>query len=109
MTYATRLHEKAQEQEFGRTCDEHILEHLFQAIENESLIQKCILKGWNLSQFLTEGGQIEDILLQMHDMKVPIDDRYVVGVNIPYQQRTYQSPYKEDTPVLCRHSGYDRK
>ena len=112
VTYATRLREKAQECEFGGTCDERILEHLIQTIENESLIQKCISKGWNLSQFLTEAGQIEDISLQMRDMKVPLYDNYVARVNVPYKQRPYRRPYrsdKEHIPVLCRHCGYDRK
>ena len=46
-------------------------------------MQKCISKGWNLSQFLTEAGQIEDISLQMRDMKAPLADRYATRVNIP--------------------------
>ena len=70
VTYATRLREKAQDCEFGTATqsDERILEHLIQTIENESLIQRCISKGWNLSQFLTEAAQIEDISLQMQDI-----------------------------------------
>lgn len=61
ITYATRLREKSQDCEFGETCDDRILEHLIQTIENEVLIQRCISKGWCLSQFLTEAAQIEDI------------------------------------------------
>ena len=82
-TYATRLREKSQECKFGGTCDERILEHLIQTIENESLIQKCISKEWNLSQFLTEAGQIEDIWLHMRDMKVSLYDKYVARVDVP--------------------------
>ena len=65
-----------------------------------------------MSQFLTEAGQIEDISLQMRDMKVPLHDNYVARVNVPYKQRPYRRPYrsdKEHIPVLCRHRGYDRK
>ena len=66
--YATRLQEKAHDFEFGDTCDEIILEHLIQTIENTHLIQKCISKNWTLQQFLTDAGQIEDVLIQVHDM-----------------------------------------
>ena len=69
VAYATRLREKAHECEFGDTNDERILEHLIQTIENEQLIQKCISKSWTLQQFLREAGQIEDISIQVHDMK----------------------------------------
>ena len=83
VTYATRLREKAQDCEFGDVsqCDERILEHLIQTIENESLIQKCIPKGQNLSQFLTEAGQIEAISLQMRDMKIIDQDRQIAKVD----------------------------
>ena len=72
VAYATRLREKAHNCEFGNTQanDERILEHLIQTIENKMLIQKCISKAWTLQEFLTEAGQIEDILLQMRDMSV---------------------------------------
>ena len=69
VAYATRLREKAHECEFGDTNDGRILEHLIQTIENEQLIQKCISKSWTLQQFLREAGQIEDISIQVHDMK----------------------------------------
>ena len=83
VTYATRLREKAQDCEFGSAaqCDERILEHLIQTIENESLIQRCISKGWSLSQFLTEAGQIEDISLQMRDMKLGDRERQVARID----------------------------
>ena len=83
MTYATRLREKAQDCEFGTAtqCDERILEHLIQTIENESLIQRCISKGWNLSQFLVEAGQIEDISLQMQDMKLGDREKQIARVD----------------------------
>ena len=83
VTYATRLREKAQDCEFGDAsrCDERILEHLIQTIENESLIQKYISKGWNLSQFLMEAGQIEDISLQMQDMKIIDQERQIAKVD----------------------------
>ena len=83
VTYATRLREKAQDCEFGTAaqCDERILEHLIQTIENESLIQRCISKGWNLSHFLTEAGQIEDISLQMQDMKLGDREKQIARVD----------------------------
>ena len=30
--------------------------------------------------------------MQMRDMKVPLDDKYVARVNIPYQQRPFRRP-----------------
>ena len=74
VAYATRLREKAHECEFSDTYDERILEHLIQTIEIQQLIQKCISKGWTLSQFPLEAGQIADIsvIVFLHDMKVNI-------------------------------------
>ena len=63
VTYATRLRGKAQDCEFGTAtqCNERILEHLIQTIENESLIQRCISKvsdgsGPNRGHFLANAG-----------------------------------------------------
>ena len=83
VTYTTRLREKAQDCEFGTAtqCDEHILEHLIQTVENESLIQSCISKGWNLSQFLMEAGQIQDISLQMQDTKLGDWEKQIAWVD----------------------------
>ena len=52
------------------TSDQRILEHLIQTIENKQMIQKCILKNWTLLQFLLEAEWIEDILIQVYDMKM---------------------------------------
>ena len=51
VAYATRLREKAHDCDFGTNCDERILEHLIQTIENQVLIQKCISKSWTLQEF----------------------------------------------------------
>ena len=80
MAYATRLREKAHECEFGVTNDERILEHLIQTLENEQLIQKCISKSWTLQQFLREAGHIEDISIQVHDMKADTADLGIAKV-----------------------------
>ena len=76
MANATRLREKAHECKFGYINDEKILEHLIQ-IENQHLIQKCISKSWTLQQFLTEAAQIEDISIQVHDMKADLAYREI--------------------------------
>ena len=68
-SYAARLIEKAQDCEFGTTHDERILEHIIQTIDNKTLIQKAINKEWNLTQFLREAGQMEDIKRQVTGMK----------------------------------------
>lgn len=66
--YAARLREKAKECEFGTTFDERILEHIIQTIDNKKLIEKAISKTWDLTRFLTEASQTEDIARQMRDM-----------------------------------------
>ena len=76
--YAARLREKANECDFGDTLEDRILEHIIQTIENPTLIQKCITKGWNLNQFLLEASQMEDTSLQVRDMR-PYSDRGTVA------------------------------
>ena len=66
--YAARLREKANECEFGTACEDRILEHLIQTINNQGLIQKAINKKWNLTQFLTEAAS-----LQVCGMRIPED------------------------------------
>ena len=108
VTYATRLREKAQECDFKDSCDDRILEHLIQTIENEALIQKCISKGWSLCQFLTEAGQIEDISLQMQDMKASPWEKQIAMVNsykksrrnVQINIRIYQILWRSHAPIV---------
>ena len=51
-SYAARWHQKANECDFGETCEDRILEHLVRMIENQPLVQKTINQKWNLTQFL---------------------------------------------------------
>ena len=67
--YAAGLREKAKECEFGNTCDERILEHIIQTIDNKKLIEKAISRTWDLTRFLTEASQTEDIARQMQDLE----------------------------------------
>ena len=66
--YAARLREKAKECEFGDTFDERILEHIIQTIDNKKFIERAISKTWDLTRFLTEASQTEDIARQIQDM-----------------------------------------
>ena len=75
--YASRLREKANDCEFEGTCEERILEHLIQTTHKRTLIQKAINKKWNLSQFLTEAIQTEDTSLQINDMRITEDVKFV--------------------------------
>ena len=112
IAYAARLREKAYNCEFGDKSDDRILEHIIQTIKNQHLIQKSIAKSWELSQFLLEAGQTEDISLQVHDMKDLLDGRHIAGVRIPDKQRTFWNHYssdKEDVAVVCRYCDYERK
>ncbi|CAH3177125.1 unnamed protein product [Porites lobata] len=65
---AAKLREKAKECEFGDTFDERILEHIIQTIDNKKLIKRAIIKTWDLTRFLTEASQTEDIARQIQDM-----------------------------------------
>ena len=85
-TYAARLREKSKDCEFDNN-DERILEHLIQTVESKVLIQKAINKAWNLDQFISEAGQMEDIAKQVTDMK---DDKKVA--KIQGQDRSYSKP-----------------
>ena len=67
--YAARLREKAKECEFGSTYDGRILEHIIQTIDNKKLIENAISKTWDLTRFLTEASQTEDIARQTQDME----------------------------------------
>ena len=92
--------------------DDRILEHMIQTIENQHLIQKCIAKRWELSQFLLEAGQTEDIFLQIHAMKDSVDGRHIAKVHIPEKQGNFWNHYssdKEDVAVVCRYCCNDRK
>ena len=67
LSYATRLREIARTCEFENT-DERLLEHLIQTVANKALVQKAVNKKWDLTQFLQEAAQMEDIQQQMSDM-----------------------------------------
>ena len=111
MAYATRLREKAHECEFGDTNDERILEQLIQTIENEQLIQKCISKSWTLQQFLRDAGQIEDILIQVHDMKADTTDWGIAKVmSHRRNQKPRQPEYHErvESVEYCTYCGLTR-
>ena len=70
IAYTARLTEKAHDScNIGSMCDERILEHLIQTIEDSALIQKCTSKSWTLQEFLTAGRETEDISNQINNMK----------------------------------------
>ena len=80
-SYTARLREKANECDFEETLEDRILEHIIQTIDNRTLIQKCINKGWNLNQFVLEASQMEDISFQVRDMKPAYRDKSVAKIN----------------------------
>ncbi len=55
--------------EFGEANEERILEHIIQTIDDRQLIQKTISKKWNLTQFMEEASQIEDVNRQVREME----------------------------------------
>lgn len=54
--------------EVGITYEERILEHLIQTIDNTKLTEKVISKIWDLTRFLAEASQTEDITTQTQDV-----------------------------------------
>ena len=97
--YAAHLREKANECEFGTACEDRILEHLIQTINNQGLIQKAINKKWNLTQFLTEAAQMEDTSLQVSGMKIPED---VKKLSQKWERR---KPNKSQEKHPCEYCG----
>ena len=98
--------------EFKNTFDDRILEHLIQTIESQHLIQKCKAKRWELSLFLLEEAQAEDISLQVHGVINTLDSRHIARVRIPKKQIAYMnycSSNEEDGAMVGRHCSYDRK
>ena len=84
-SYTARLREKANECDFGNTCEDRILEHLVQTIENPSLVQKTISKKWNLSQFLKEASEMEDTTMQLRDMVSYLEQVNFNGLRARFQ------------------------
>ena len=69
LSYTTRLRGKANTCQFQDSCEERILEHPIQTIDNEVLIRKCMTKDWNLAQFLEEASRAEAMDLQVRNMQ----------------------------------------
>ena len=112
VAYATRLREKAHDCDFGTNCDERILEHLIQTLENQVLIQKCISKSWTLQEFLMDAGQIEDISLQMRDMKIGPDNKDIAKVEEsrrrnPRAHRNTGNNNRRRHYQLCSNCGFE--
>ena len=84
------------------------MEYLIQTIENQQLIQKCVSKRWTLQQFLREAGQIEDISIQVHDMKAdPADWGIAKVMSHRRKQKSRQPEYHErvDNSEYCTYCG----
>ena len=125
IAYAARVREKAVECEFGATLEDRILEHLIQTINNPTLVQKAISKTWTLKQLLSEAAQLEDVQLQIADMKVTSShDELKVAKVIPKKStpsaksKWKKNPHSGDPPKqhtghpsqgnTCSYCGYGR-
>ena len=119
--YTARLREKAKKCEFGEVHDERILEHIIQTIDNKAIIQKTINKKWDLSQFLQEASQIEDVNRQVKEMKtVQEEEKSVARVENrrPANHRPRRGRSNHPRPnqsqeqgkqSKCNKCGYDHK
>ena len=105
VAYATRLREKAQGCDFGSSNDDRILEHLIQTIEEQYLIQKCIYEGWTLDQFLTQAKQIEDISVQVDDMKTDQLSKKISKVEEHRREWTQSQNYIQFRTQPCSYCG----
>ena len=56
LSYTTRLRGKANACQFQDSCEERILEHPIQTIDNEVLIRKCMTKDWKAGT-ISGGGE----------------------------------------------------
>ena len=107
VAYATRLRMKTRDCNFGENCDERILEHLIQTIENSTLIEKCISKSWTLQEFLTQAGQIEKISRQMQDMK-PYQWTKEIHKIEERQRNDWMQRNLDNTTQPCSYCGLDK-
>ena len=103
VSYATRLREKAYFCQFHDTCEDRILEHLIQTIDNEELIRKCMKKNWTLPQFLEKAGQFQNIDLQTQNM-LGTSERHI-RQNICCKSQSRQIKHKWPMCNYCGLSG----
>ena len=102
IAYAARLREKAHGCEFGETHDAHI----FQTITNKSLIQRSLEKKWNLTQFLTAAGEMEDIALQIGEMGAAASEDVSVGKVKKHRRRYTPRPLQQQEEAEpCTYCG----
>ena len=92
ISYAARVREEANKCEFGGSYDERILEHLIQTVEDAELIKKAISKKWNLTEFLNEAAQNEDMKLQMRQMYTAPKEPKIAKVNTRGRRKTKDKP-----------------
>ena len=110
-SYAMRLREQANECGFydNGNCDDRILEHLMQTIDNELLIRRCMTKGWSLTQFLSKAVQYEDIQLQIRSMKDTSSKLQKARQNIDGKRQWIQGIYTLPKCSYCGLSGIHPK
>ena len=107
IAYATRFKENAHDGcNFGSMCDERILEHLIQTIEDSALVQKCISKSWTIQDFLTADRQTEDISTQMQDMKPTFWNKKIHKVREQYMN--VESSIRNEEAQPCSYCGFTR-
>ena len=104
VSYGTQLREKASECDFGDSCEDRILEHLIQTVDNETLILKCLRKEWTLSEFLKRAGEMEDLSMQMSCMQKQLVKPKVARLERKIVKRgIYKARYRnlEDYLMTC--------
>ena len=72
------------------------MEHIIQTIDNKKMIEKAISKVWDLTKFLTEANQTEDIARQMKDMGT--ENVSLVHSDLPYPKQQSSEFTKTQQP-----------
>ena len=76
------------------------MEHIIQTIDNKKMIEKAISKVWDLTKFLTEANQTEDIARQMKDMGT--ENVSLVHSDLPYPKQQ-SSEFTKNTAAWEKH------
>ena len=107
LSYATRLREKARTCKFTNT-EERLLEHLIQTVANKTLVQKAVNKKWELTQFLEEAAQMEDIQQQMSDMMPHIAKVGSAPTRPHHRKYTDEKKQKQHAKyATCNYCGFN--
>ena len=94
-TYVTRLREKTKHRELDNAA-EQILEHVYQTLpeSNANIVKKSAFKQWNMTQFLTEVAEKENINAQMKTWPESTEEANIAKIHAGPGGRKFEQKYK---------------